>query len=261
MCNLYSITTNQAAIIALFRVVNRYVGNLAPMPGVFPDYPAPVIRNTDNGTEIAMMRWGMPPPPRIPSPPVTNIRNTSSPHGRGWLKPENRCLVPFSSFAEYAPEPNRRPRKKTSCGSPRMTIARSVRSLASGRRSTATEARSRSRRRIRSMVFSRHRRTRWSSRSIYDEALSSPRRELVAVLIWTAVEILFDATSEQNKTRAICEGVSSRIGRDATDCDRIYNLTRDFMWNVDGWYMSGRRLRPTPSSSPCLFAERYFERL
>jgi hypothetical protein len=33
MCNLYSITTNQAAIIALIRVVNRYVGNLAPMPG------------------------------------------------------------------------------------------------------------------------------------------------------------------------------------------------------------------------------------
>jgi hypothetical protein len=40
VCNLYSITTNQAAIIALFRVVNRYVGNLAPMPGVFPDYKA-----------------------------------------------------------------------------------------------------------------------------------------------------------------------------------------------------------------------------
>jgi hypothetical protein len=36
MCNLYSITTNQAAIIALFRVINRYVGNLPPMPGVFP---------------------------------------------------------------------------------------------------------------------------------------------------------------------------------------------------------------------------------
>jgi hypothetical protein len=30
MCDLYSITKNQAAIIALFRVVNRYVGNLAP---------------------------------------------------------------------------------------------------------------------------------------------------------------------------------------------------------------------------------------
>ena len=32
MCNLYSITSNQAAIIALFRVLNRYVGNLPPLP-------------------------------------------------------------------------------------------------------------------------------------------------------------------------------------------------------------------------------------
>jgi hypothetical protein len=32
MCNLYSITTNQAAIAALFRVMNQYVGNLPPMP-------------------------------------------------------------------------------------------------------------------------------------------------------------------------------------------------------------------------------------
>ena len=91
MCNLYSITTNQAAIAALFRVVNRHVGNLPPMPGVFPDYPAPVVRNTDTGRELAMMRWGMPPPLRTGGPPVTNIRNPSSPHWRGSLKPENRC--------------------------------------------------------------------------------------------------------------------------------------------------------------------------
>ena len=110
MCNLYSITTNQAAIIALFRVINRYVGNLPPVPGVFPDFPAPVIRNTDTGTEMVTMRWGMPPPP---SPGLaTNIRNTSSPHWRGWLKPENRCLVPANSFAEYAPEPNPETKKK-----------------------------------------------------------------------------------------------------------------------------------------------------
>lgn len=41
MCNLYSITSNQAAIAALFRVVNRYVGNLQPMPSVFPDILRP----------------------------------------------------------------------------------------------------------------------------------------------------------------------------------------------------------------------------
>lgn len=35
MCNLYSITTNQAAIAALFRKMNRYVGNLPPMPVCF----------------------------------------------------------------------------------------------------------------------------------------------------------------------------------------------------------------------------------
>jgi putative SOS response-associated peptidase YedK len=94
---LYSITTNQAAIIALFRVMNRYVGNLPPMPGVFPDYPALVVRNAGAERELTMMRWGMPPPPRAGGYPVTNIRNTTSPHWRGWLKP---------SFAEYAPEPN-----------------------------------------------------------------------------------------------------------------------------------------------------------
>jgi putative SOS response-associated peptidase YedK len=93
-------------------VINRYVGNLAPMPGVFPDYPAPVIRNAGDERELIMMRWGMPSPPRSGGPPVTNIRNTSLPHWRGWLKPENRCLVAFNSFAEYAPEPNPETKKK-----------------------------------------------------------------------------------------------------------------------------------------------------
>lgn len=80
MCNLYSITTNQAAIAALFRVFN--VGNLAPMPGVFPDYPpAPVVRHTDTGCELIIMRRGMPTPPCTGGPPATNIRNASWPHG------------------------------------------------------------------------------------------------------------------------------------------------------------------------------------
>ncbi len=85
MCNLYSITTNHAAIIGLFRVINRYVGNLPPMPGVFPDYPAPVVRNEGGEREMVMMRWGMPPPPRAGGYPVTNIRNTTSPHWRAGL--------------------------------------------------------------------------------------------------------------------------------------------------------------------------------
>jgi putative SOS response-associated peptidase YedK len=54
-----------------------------------------------------MMRWGMPNPPQHPGI-TTNIRNTNSPHWRRWLKPESRCLVPMSSFCEYA---DTKPRK------------------------------------------------------------------------------------------------------------------------------------------------------
>jgi putative SOS response-associated peptidase YedK len=61
--NLYS--TNQEAVSRLFRVMNRYVGNLPSMPGVFPDFPAPVVRNAGTGRELTMMRWGMPPPPKF----------------------------------------------------------------------------------------------------------------------------------------------------------------------------------------------------
>jgi putative SOS response-associated peptidase YedK len=45
----------------------------------------------------------MPGPPQFGGQPVTNIRNVSSPHWRGWLSARNRCLVPATSFCEYAP--------------------------------------------------------------------------------------------------------------------------------------------------------------
>jgi hypothetical protein len=32
--------------------MNRYVGNLPPMPDVFPDYPAPVVRNAGTEREL-----------------------------------------------------------------------------------------------------------------------------------------------------------------------------------------------------------------
>src|SRR3954447_6135538 len=145
MCNLYSITIDQEAIRALFRVINRYVGNLPPMPGVFPDYPAPVVRSSGDDRELVLMRWGMPPPPRTGGLPVTNIRNKSSPHWRGWLKPESRCLVPANSFAEYAPEPNPETKKMDVVWfALKMTSGRCSHSVASGQSSSETGAPSRS---------------------------------------------------------------------------------------------------------------------
>jgi hypothetical protein len=36
-------------------------GNLPPLPGVFPDYMAPIVRNAPDGMrELTKARWGMP---------------------------------------------------------------------------------------------------------------------------------------------------------------------------------------------------------
>jgi putative SOS response-associated peptidase YedK len=131
MCNLYSMTTNVEAIRRLFEVdvSSDKSGNLPAMPGIYPDYPAPIVRNGTAGRELAMARWGMPSSQKAlmdaakkraeklqakgktvdfkellrlePDSGTTNIRNVSSAHWKRWLGPENRCLVPFTSFSEY----------------------------------------------------------------------------------------------------------------------------------------------------------------
>jgi putative SOS response-associated peptidase YedK len=111
MCNLYAVTKGQQAIRELTRAMFDRTGNLPPLPGVFPDYAAPIVRNTVDGRELAMARWGMPSPVfalkgRNSDAGVTNVRNTASPHWRRWLAPESRCVVPFTSFSENETLPN-----------------------------------------------------------------------------------------------------------------------------------------------------------
>lgn len=135
MCNLYSVTTNIEALRALagmFEIADD-IGNFPPQTGVYPDYPAPVIRNRYGRRELTKMRWGLPSSHKAlyeaaqkraqkreakegrsltpeefaelvrlePDAGTTNVRNTASQHWRRWLGPENRCVVPFTSFAEY----------------------------------------------------------------------------------------------------------------------------------------------------------------
>jgi putative SOS response-associated peptidase YedK len=102
MCNLYSVSKGQAAIREWFRVRRDLAGNLPPLPAIFPDAMAPVIRLGDDGErQLEMMRWGLPGPPQYGARPVANVRNTTSPHWRAWLAPSSRCLVPATSFCEY----------------------------------------------------------------------------------------------------------------------------------------------------------------
>jgi len=105
MCNLYSLTKSQDAIRQLLRALIDSAGNMPPLPGIYPDYPAPIVRNQARGRELTMARWGMPSPASVlvgkkSDPGVTNVRNVESAHWRPWLGPENRCVVPFTSFAE-----------------------------------------------------------------------------------------------------------------------------------------------------------------
>lgn len=107
MCNLYNVTTSQQAIIEWSRAMRDGVGNLKPALDIYPNYPAPVVRNAPDGVrELARLQWGMPSPPAYVKGAdrgVTNIRNAGSPHWRRWLRPDSRCIVPFNSFAEPSP--------------------------------------------------------------------------------------------------------------------------------------------------------------
>jgi putative SOS response-associated peptidase YedK len=124
-------TTNVEAIRRLFQVDPSHdlTGNLPALPGIYPDYPAPVVRNSNTNRELAMARWGMPSSQKAlmdatkkragkleakgktvdfkellrmePDGGTTNIRNVNSAHWKRWLGPDHRCLVPFTSFSEY----------------------------------------------------------------------------------------------------------------------------------------------------------------
>lgn len=139
MCNLYNVTTTQEAIIAFTRALRDLAGNLEPSLDIYPDYVAPIVRNgADGARELVRVRWGLPSSQQAlyqgaarradklrakgktvddaafaellrlePDGGTTNVRNTASRHWARWLGVAQRCVVPFTSFAE--PDPASRP--------------------------------------------------------------------------------------------------------------------------------------------------------
>jgi putative SOS response-associated peptidase YedK len=130
MCNLYSMTSSQRAILELARAMRDRTGNMPMLPGIYPDYQAPIVRSGSDGErELVVARWGMPSSENAqfdatkkraeklrdkgkpvdfkellrmePDGGVTNIRNTKSKHWTRWLNVEHRCIVPFTSFSEF----------------------------------------------------------------------------------------------------------------------------------------------------------------
>ena len=54
LCNLYSMTKGQQAIRDLARAMHDRTGNLPLFPGIYPDYSAPIVRNSAEGRELVM---------------------------------------------------------------------------------------------------------------------------------------------------------------------------------------------------------------
>jgi putative SOS response-associated peptidase YedK len=128
MCNLYGMRAQRSEVVAAVRAMYDRNNNQPPMPGIWPDYSAPVVVKGDGGREVRDMRWGMPSSKKAlleaaqkraskleakgtefdfaellkmePDKGTTNVRNTASAHWKAWLAPKHRCLVPFTSFSE-----------------------------------------------------------------------------------------------------------------------------------------------------------------
>ena len=107
MCELYTLIKGQKAILELAGASRDHTGHLPLVLGVFPDCPAPVVRNGEDGErELTIMRWGMPSPQQNPRGQVvdrgvTSIQDVTLSHWQRWLGPANRCVVPFTSFSQY----------------------------------------------------------------------------------------------------------------------------------------------------------------
>jgi hypothetical protein len=58
MCNLYSLISNQQAIRHMVAGWTDRIGNMPQLPGIFPDYAAPIVRNRGDTRELALVGWG-----------------------------------------------------------------------------------------------------------------------------------------------------------------------------------------------------------
>lgn len=78
--------------------------------------------------------------------------------------------------------------------------------------------------------------------SVYDQAQWSPTREMGTVLVWTAIEILFDLGGERDKTKAICRALSDYVGADGPDRDRIYQVIQTLYYKRGQSVHAGRSI-------------------
>lgn len=105
MCNYYKNLKKRAELRGIAQTQRDLTDNEPETAEMFPNYFGPVVRLVGGERVLSNARWALPSPAfalegKKIERGVTNVRNTASPHWRCWLGPPNRCLVPFTSFAE-----------------------------------------------------------------------------------------------------------------------------------------------------------------
>jgi len=114
MCNLYRHRGGPEQMALIARVMDE-AADKSPPEHIYPKYDAWVIRRdpADGARVLDCMSWGIITTIKGKSgkpiqKAVTNVRNLQSPFWRSTIaKPEQRCLVPFNTFAE--PKPGKGP--------------------------------------------------------------------------------------------------------------------------------------------------------
>lgn len=111
MCNLYTVRKSAAEVAAHFGVPSPMQSN-APEE-VYPGTPGMVVTEVDGVRELRSMTWGFPlrlkgMKPDAKPKPVNNIADLAKPM---WIalarKPQWRCLIPVTAFAEAEGEKGR----------------------------------------------------------------------------------------------------------------------------------------------------------
>ena len=61
MCNLYAMMRTRAEAATAAGAMRDRNNNQPPSPGIYPDYPAPIVLKGEDGQrEMRDLRWGMP---------------------------------------------------------------------------------------------------------------------------------------------------------------------------------------------------------
>jgi putative SOS response-associated peptidase YedK len=104
MCNLYTLRLSASELADHFRVAKPVASNAGEE--VYPGTPGMVVREADGQRVMQSMTWGFPLRLKTMSPtampkPVNNIADLSKPMWKGLAaKPQWRCLIPLTGFAE-----------------------------------------------------------------------------------------------------------------------------------------------------------------